>query len=70
MMVQLNALLAHAPPQDDFERHLGALAQLIRKHIAMEEAQLFRRLASTDLDALGAQLSLRRSALLGEQGAD
>lgn len=70
MMVQLNALLAHAPPQDDFERHLGALAQLIRKHIAMEEAQLFRRLASTDLDALGAQLAIRRGELLGEQGAD
>ncbi len=70
MLVQLKALLAHAPLQDDFERQLEALAQLIRKHIALEEGQLFRRLASADLDALGAQLAIRRGELLGEQGAD
>ena len=70
IQVQLKALLVHAPPQDDFERQMGALAQLIRNHIVHEEGQLFRRLGSPDLDALGAQLAVRRGALLGEQGAD
>jgi hypothetical protein len=70
ILVRLKTLLAHAPPQDDFERQLEVLAQLIRKHIALEELQLFRRLDSSDLDELGAQLAIRRGDLLGEQGAD
>ncbi len=70
ILVQLQATLAHAPPQDDFERQMGALAHLIRRHIAHEEGQLFRRLRSPDLEALGAQMAVRRGALLGEQGAD
>lgn len=70
ILVQLQALLAHAPPQRDFERQVEALAQLVRRHIAHEEGQLFRRLGSADLDALGAEMAVRRGALLGEQGAD
>ena len=70
ILVQLKALLAHEPVQDDFERQLDALVQMIRKHIVLEEAHLFRRLASPDLDALGARMAVRRGDLLGEQGAD
>ena len=67
---QLKALLAHEPVRDDFERQLDALVQMLRQHIALEEGQLFRRLVSPDLDALRAQMAVRRGDLLGEQGPD
>lgn len=70
ILVQLNELLAAAPPGDEFERRLFALAQLVRTHFSFEESQLFPLAASLDLDTLGASMAVRRGQLLGEQGSD
>lgn len=67
---QLNELLAAKSPGEEFERRLLALAQRVRAHISLEEAQLFPLAAALDLDALGARLAIRRGELLGEQGSD
>ena len=70
MQVQLNELLAAKSPGEEFERRLFALAQRVRTHIGLEEAQLFPLAEALDLDALGVRLAMRRGELLGEQGSD
>lgn len=73
---QVEALLQRlAEPEaaaSAYAERVSALALLVRQHVQKEEAELFERAASAGLDlaALGTQMALRRTALLGDQGVD
>jgi hemerythrin superfamily protein len=54
----------------DFGVRVATLSQLLQKHFAEEEQQLFEHARALPLHALGARMAARRAALLGDPGED
>ena len=63
-------MVAASEAKDSIDIDMQTFAEHLRAYFAMEEERLFPHVAQFDSVELGQQVALRRSAALGDQGAD